>query len=74
MSDSNQIGFKYEDSVAKVEEIVAQIESGELELAEVFDRFAVAVESLRECQDFLAAKKQKVDLLIEMLEDDVESF
>ena len=65
--------FSYEETVAKVEEIVSKIESGKLELAEVFDEFAVAVESLRQCQSFLEQRKQKVDLSIELLEDEGES-
>jgi exonuclease VII small subunit len=37
----------YEEKVAQVEEILGEIEDGDLELTEVFSRFAVAVESLQ---------------------------
>lgn len=69
-----QQDFNYEETVARVEEIVAEIESGELELGEVFDEFAIAVEALLKCQNFLSQKKQKVNLLIETLEDETEGF
>lgn len=66
--------WNYEETVAKVERIIAQIESGKLELAEVFDEFAAAVDYLRQCETFLQERKQKMDLLIETLEGDAESF
>jgi exodeoxyribonuclease VII small subunit len=64
--------WNYEATVAKIETIVARIESGELELAEVFDEFAAAVEYLRQCETFLAQRQQQADLLIETLIDDPE--
>jgi exodeoxyribonuclease VII small subunit len=44
----------YEEKVAQVEEILGEIEGGDLELTEVFSRFAVAVESLQQCESFLS--------------------
>lgn len=66
--------WNYEATVAQVESIIAQIETGELELADVFEQFAAAVESLRQCESFLAERQQQVDLLIETLEDKPESL
>jgi exodeoxyribonuclease VII small subunit len=40
-----------------------------LELSEVFDRFAVAVESLQQCELFLSGQREQVDLLLENLGD-----
>jgi exodeoxyribonuclease VII small subunit len=51
----------YEEKVAQVEEILGEIESGDLELTEVFSRFAVAVES------FLSQQREHVELLLENL-------
>ncbi|NEO93854.1 MAG: exodeoxyribonuclease VII small subunit [Moorea sp. SIO3G5] len=62
--------WNYEATVAKVETIIRQIETGELELAEVFDQFANAVEYLHQCEDFLAQRQQQMDLLIETLTND----
>ncbi|UZQ54168.1 exodeoxyribonuclease VII small subunit [Trichothermofontia sichuanensis B231] len=58
----------YEEAVAEVEAIVTRIESGQLDLAEVFTEFATAVKQLQRCQAFLEQKQQEVDLLIETLE------
>lgn len=62
-------GWVYEEAVAEVEAIVARIESGQLDLADVFTEFATAVKQLQRCQAFLEQKQQEVDLLIETLED-----
>ncbi|MCP2728341.1 exodeoxyribonuclease VII small subunit [Limnofasciculus baicalensis] len=62
--------WKYEATVAQVERIVKQIESGELELAEVFEQFSTAVEYLRQCEAFLTQRQEQMDLLIETLDKD----
>lgn len=64
--------WNYEATVAYVENIISKIETGELELAEVFEQFATAVEYLRQCERFLAEHRQQMDLLIETLEDEPE--
>lgn len=64
--------WNYEETVAKVEEILTRIESGELELADVFEEFSTAVEHLRRCESFLAERQKQVDLLIETLTDESE--
>ncbi len=73
-SNSANVAFpedwNYEAVVAKVETITAAIEAGELELEEVFEQFAAAVEYLRQCEDFLQQRQQQVDLLIETLTDE----
>ena len=62
--------WNYEVTVEQVETIIKQIEAGELELAEVFDQFAAAVKDLRQCEVFLQERQQKMDLLIETLEEE----
>ncbi|MEB3356594.1 MAG: exodeoxyribonuclease VII small subunit [Synechococcales bacterium] len=62
-------GWSYEATVARVENLILQIESGNLELAEVFDQFAIAIRHLQECESFLNHHRQEVDLLIETLYD-----
>lgn len=66
--------WNYEATVTTVETIIRRIEQGELELAEVFDQFAIAVEQLRQCETFLTQQQQQVDLLIETLLDEPEQF
>jgi exodeoxyribonuclease VII small subunit len=73
---TNQINkiqqWNYEATVANLELIVQEIESGNLELAEVFDKFAWAVEALKDCEDFLAEKQGQMNILIETLEEESE--
>ncbi|NDJ23910.1 exodeoxyribonuclease VII small subunit [Nostoc sp. B(2019)] len=68
-SDSME-GWNYEAKVVEIEGIIARIEAGELELAEVFDQFASAVEYLRQCETFLQQRQQQVNLLMETLSDE----
>ena len=65
----SQEDWNYEAAVAKVEAIVVQIEAGSLDLEEVFDQFAAAIEYLRQCETFLQERQQQVDLLIETLNE-----
>ena len=62
--------FDYEKTVINIQDIIAEIESGQLTLEEVFEKFSVAVGYLQKCEDFLTKSQQKIDLLIETLEDD----
>jgi exodeoxyribonuclease VII small subunit len=62
-------GWRYEAAVAQVESIISRIESGELELEDVFEQFAQAVESLQQCETFLTERQAQVNVLIETLED-----
>ncbi|NDJ16582.1 exodeoxyribonuclease VII small subunit [Myxacorys almedinensis] len=71
-STVDEDNWNYEETVAKVEEILTRIEAGELELAAVFEEFSAAVEYLRQCESFLAERQKQVDLLIETLTDESE--
>jgi exodeoxyribonuclease VII small subunit len=71
-SFSLQDGWHYEATVEKIEAAIARIESGELDLADVFDQFEEAVEDLRRCETFLSDRQQQVDLLIETLSDQAD--
>lgn len=62
--------WNYESTVSNLETIVQEIESGDLELEEVFDKFSWAVAALQECENFLAEKTSQMNLLIETLEDE----
>ena len=66
--------WNYEVTVAKIEEIVNQIESGELELSEVFTQFATATTHLQQCKDFLEYQQKQMSLLIETLSDSPDSY
>ena len=60
--------FDYEKTVINIQDIITEIESGQLTLEEVFEKFSVAVADLQKCEDFLTKSQQKIDLLIETLE------
>lgn len=61
--------WSYEQAVSEVEDIIARIELGQLDLADVFDQFSAAVQQLRQCEQFLNQQRNRVDLLIETLSD-----
>ncbi len=65
--------WNYESTVQAIEQIIDRIETGELELADIFDQFAIAVEQLHQCESFLNYHRQQVDLLIETLSDEAGS-
>ena len=67
-SSNQREAWNYEETITKVEAIIEKIEVGELELVEVFEQFATAVEHLGQCEAFLAQRQQQMDLLIETLE------
>ncbi len=59
--------WKYEVTVDRVEKILDAIEGGDLDLAEVFDRFAIGVDYLQQCDRFLVAQQERIELLLETL-------
>lgn len=65
-------GWRYEDTIQAVESIINEIESGQLDLAEVFEKFAIAITHLRECETFLADRQGQMELLIEELGNETE--
>lgn len=66
--------WRYEAAIAEVEGLIAQIESGELDLAEVVERFQQAAQTLKRCAEFLEEKRQQVEILIEELNQDDEDW
>jgi exodeoxyribonuclease VII small subunit len=74
MDSPNQLSasWNYEASVAEVEAIISTIESGDLPLETVFSQFEDAVQQIRQCEQFLNQGKERMNLLIETLEDEIE--
>ncbi|WP_299414406.1 exodeoxyribonuclease VII small subunit [Acaryochloris sp. IP29b_bin.148] len=62
--------WRYEDTIQTVESIINEIEMGQLDLAEVFEKFAVAITYLQQCETFLADRQGQMELLIEELGED----
>lgn len=71
-SPLRQLDWNYEATVDRIEAIIERVESGELPLEQVFEEFSIAVECLQECEKFLARGKEKMDLSIEILEDEID--
>ncbi len=59
--------WSYETTVTQIEDILNLIERGEVDLADVFEQFSVAIEYLKQCEQFLGDRQSQVDLLIETL-------
>jgi exodeoxyribonuclease VII small subunit len=62
--------WQYETEVTAIEQIIEQIESGNLPLETVFEDFAIAVEKLQACEKFLKQGQNRLTLLVETLNDD----
>jgi exodeoxyribonuclease VII small subunit len=62
--------WNYESTVEKIEDILHLMESGDMNLSDLFEQFGVAAEYLKECDRFLTSQHTQVDLTIEYLTDD----
>lgn len=65
--------WQYESAVDKVEAIIQDIEGGELELADIFDQFSIAVQELHACESFLQHHRHQVELLVETLANEPQA-
>ena len=61
--------WRYEETVTQIESIIDQIETGALELEDVFEQFSLAMTYLQQCDQFLNERQAQMDLLIETLGD-----
>lgn len=66
--------WNYETAIAFIEEMIDKIESGNLPLETVFEEFELAVEQVNQCEQFFNQGMEKMELLIETLEDFEEEF
>jgi len=57
--------YPFESSLARLESLVEQMESGELSLDESLKLFEEGIKLTRECQQALTDAEQKVNLLLE---------
>ena len=62
--------WHYESAIAEVEHIIAQVESGQLDLADVIEQFVTATQTLKQCEAFLQQKQAQVSILVETLQED----
>ncbi len=57
--------LSFEHTLAQLESLVSQLESGELPLDQALARFEHGVRLTRECQSALSTAQQKVQLLLQ---------
>ena len=58
-------GYDFEQSMTNLEQLVEQMESGELSLEKALETFEQGIQLTRQCQTMLSEAEQKVQLLIE---------
>lgn len=56
-------GFHFEQSVTELEEIVKQLEKGELTLEDSLKQFEKGIGLTRRCQDILTQAEQTIEVL-----------
>lgn len=55
--------LKFEDALAKLERIVADIEEGEVSLEESIEKYAEGIELIKQCRTILDAAEEKIRVL-----------
>jgi len=58
-------GYDFEQSLTNLEQLVEQMESGELSLEKALETFENGIQLTRQCQTMLSEAEQKVQLLID---------
>jgi len=67
--------FNLEKSLADLEQLVEELESGDLPLEKAMQKFEEGIKLTRGCQSALKDAEQKVEILLQSAgEDDLESF
>ncbi|AWN73303.1 exodeoxyribonuclease VII small subunit [Legionella anisa] len=56
-------GMHFEQSITELEEIVRQLEKGELSLEDSLKQFEKGISLARQCQDVLQKAEQKIETL-----------
>ena len=69
-SEPTSTPWNYETSVAQIEAIIASLESGDLPLETVLNQFEEAVQEVHRCEQFFNQGTQRMNLLIETLEEE----
>ena len=64
MSDEN-LDLPFEEALQQLEEIVSQLEAGQLPLAEALEKFEAAMRLKKRCEELLARAEAKIEELTE---------
>lgn len=68
-STSPDLTRNFESAFAKLEEIVGQLEQGQLSLADSLDRYEEGVRYLKQCYAALNQAERRIELMVELDED-----
>jgi exodeoxyribonuclease VII small subunit len=60
----------FENVLLKLEQIVQELEKGEIPLSESINKFEEGIELYEECRDFLSKAEQKIKVLTESLKEE----
>lgn len=74
MADKKQKENPFESKISRLEDIVKNMESGELGLEESLKLFEEGVKISRECQSELDAAEQKVEILVNSSTGETKEF
>jgi len=55
--------ISFEDALARLEQIVAQIEQGEVSLEESIERYAEGIKLIKQCRSILDSAEKKIRIL-----------
>lgn len=66
----NQDNIQFEDSLQKLEDLVEQLESGELGLDESLKLFEQGVTLYKNCKEKLSTTEKKLSLLTEQMKEE----
>lgn len=66
----NMAKKNFEDSIEKLEELVEQLESGELSLDESIKKFEEGIKLYKSCKDLLSESEKKVKILTDSLKEE----
>lgn len=66
--------IRFEQSIAELEEIVRQLEKGELSLDDSLKQFEKGIGLARRCQDVLNQAEQKIEILTQLDDDSSASL
>ena len=63
----------FEQSLQKLEQLVKNLETGNLPLEQALDSFQQGVGLVKECQELLSKSEQKVEMLIKANSETIET-
>ena len=64
---------KFEESLAELEAIIAELEGGELPLDQMMDRYEKGMKALELCRKVLAEAEKKIEILIKSQDGELKA-